>query len=759
MQKSFFSKLLGLMILGVAMMPSSKVFAFGFPTLDIEAVCNGIDAQLNQIQSKLTMIQETMSIDNIKQVLGDKFAGLAKLKDVQKIKAKLEEKKKRLEERKKRLEALKKKYEEAKKWINEKKEKVEETVEHGKKVYNQGKEIYDQAYKEGKKLYEEGKQIYDKGKDVYDKGKEYYEQGKQLYAEGQQILASEKQTADKDQLLYNESQQANAAGQSSYGDGKQIYDTGKSVYDNGKEVYQSSSKIIEVATKTDWNNPKSVMENIAIMQQETVHLGNNLSGMEKDLNTLDTKFLNTISGDTVETTEKTTMFSNEQKTYFDSDGKILKKDEIQTNQTLRRPFAAEQENQSVLKNTTNKDTKNQILSDKKSDTKSNIKSKIGTDTKMITPSILNSKTPSAFKKTSENTLNLDVFAAHYVSMGHAAAVGESFKTGTDEDGNFYFADGLANWCQINYDDRISEDTFEKCFNTICGELNAEVEEDRNEAKKKYQNVLAETIPSIFNKANAIKNKAGSSTVDGDMDDLKLKAGDSTRANIAIEIENASIDLDAARDQLQLALGDLELSILNDKYMSYCEDQKNAEAAESSWTPDGPSGTDDNGLFYFSDELASWCDLDISKGVKAEDVELCICTICEDINDPEEAQRQHNLRRYAKVRGETLAGTYVNLIRFKKEVASFEIDDRVDEIKNNSNDNQQAQMSGLAEMVAQENRFLQYQNLVTDAKAALTVVFDTIPFYCEAGPVGWEKLPEKDGKTAKERCQKYVRKLK
>ena len=653
MQKSFFSKLLGLMILGALVMPSSKVFAMGFPTLDIEAVCNGIDAQLNQIQSKLTMIQETMSIDNIKQILGDKFAALAKLKDVQKIKAKLEETKKRLEERKKRLEALKKKYDEAKKWIEEKKEKVEATIEHGKQVYNQGKQIYDQ--------------------------------------------------------------------------GKEIYDTGKKVYDQGKQVYEKSTNIINTAMNTDWSDPQAVMASAAEMQKQTTSLGKDLSGMEKGLNTLGGQVSDMDVKDSAGNLLKGT------KNTFDAVGNVFKKD---------------QKGDSSNKTSEKTDTKNK---DENKPSVVNEKPQINNKT--------NSKTPSAFKKTSENTLNLDVFAAHYVSMGHAAAVGESFKTGTDENGNFYFADGLANWCQINYDDRISEDTFEKCFNTICGELNAEVEEDRNEAKKKYQNVLAETVPSIFNKANAIKNKAGSSTVDGDMDDLKLKAGDSTRANVAIEIENASIDLDAARDQLQLALGDLELSILNDKFMSYCEDQKNAEATESSWTPDGPSGTDDNGLFYFSDELASWCDLNIKEEVKAEDIQLCICTICEDINDPEEVQRQHNLKRYAKVRGETLAGTYVNLIRFKKEVASFEIDDRVDEIKNNSNDNQQAQLSGLAEMVAQENRFLQYQNLVTDAKAALTVVFDTIPLYCEVGPVGWEKLPEKDGKTAKERCQKYVRKLK
>ncbi len=670
------------MVLGMVMFPSNKVFAVGFPTLDIEAVCNAIEAQLNQIQSKLSVIQETMSIDNIKQVLGDKFAALAKLKDVQKIKAKLEEMKTRLEERKKRLEALKKRYEEAKKWVEEKKERVEAVIDKGKDVYNEGKKVYDQ--------------------------------------------------------------------------GKEIYDTGKAVYEKGQEVYNTSTKIINTALSTDWSNPQSVMQSAAAMQKETVNLGGSLSGMEKGLNTLGGQ----VSDVDVIGTQKS--LASGTKDAFGAVGGVFKKnqDGPSSNKTSAQTDS-ENQTQSDENGETEKNIKNQAVSniDKKSDTDPNIKSKVGTDTRMITPSISNSKTPSAFKKTSANTIGSDVFISHYVSMGHAAAIGDSFKTGTDDNGNFYFADGLANWCQINYDDRISEDTFEKCFNQICGELNADVEEDRNEAKKKYESILAETVPSIFNKANSIKNKAGASTVDDDIGDLSNKAGDSTRSKIAIEIENAAIDLDMARDNLQLAIGNLELSILNDKFMSYCEDHKKAESEDSSWEPGGLTGTDDNGLFYFSDELANWCDLDISKGVKAEDVQLCICTICEDINAQEESERQHNLNRYAKVRGETLAGTYVNLIRFKKEVASSEIDDRIEKIKDNANDNEQAQMSGLAEMVAQENRFQQYQNLITDAYAGMTVVFDTIPVYCKAGPVGWEKLSDEDGKTAKERCRKYIRKLK
>lgn len=702
---------------GIVILSSNGVFAQGFPTMDPPAIFEGVEGALNQVQSKLTTVQETLSVDKLKQAIGDKFAALSKLKNIEKMKKKAEELKERIQKRKERLQKLKEKYEkkiaDAKAWVDDKKAKVEGVIEKGKEVYDQGKQIYDQ-----------GKEIYDEGKKMYDQGKELYEQGKQ--------------------------------------------------------IYETSTNIVNTAMNTDWSNPSSIMASAASMQQSTTQLGGNLSNMEKGLNTLGGQVSNMdVGGKLANLATGVENVATGTKGTFQAVGQVFTKGgaqgqglQVQTGdqgngQGVSIPSMFTGGNQGVaqgasvpLTSSGSAQENGKGISVPSLDTKENF----GNLPQQVAPKSnqtpnINSKTPTGFKKTSENTIKTNVFVSRYISMGHAAAESGSFKTGTDDDGNFYFSDGLANWCGINYDDTIDEDTFEKCFNTICAALNSDVEEDREEARTKFENVLSETFPNVFNKANSIKNKAGSSTNSEDMEDLTAKAGDSARAQIAIEAENAGINVDAARDQLQLAIGNLELSILNDKFLNYCEDFKKAEAEDSSWELGGLSGTDDDGNFYFSDELANWCDLDITKGIKTEDFNLCICTICEDINAAEESERQHNLNRYAKVRGETLAGTYVNLIRYKKNAASFEVNDRVDEVKDNSNDNEQAQMSGLAEIVAQENRFLQYQNLVTDAYGALTVVFDTIPLYCEAGPVGWEKLPEKDGKTSKDRCKKFVRKIK
>ena len=113
----------------------SPAHAIGFPTLDITEVLNTIQSVISQAQAQISTVQETLSIANIQQAIGDKVGGL---KAFQTAKKWAEEQKEKLEKQAKRLQRLnelKKKYEqEARQAISDVKEK-----------YDQAKGVVDSA--------------------------------------------------------------------------------------------------------------------------------------------------------------------------------------------------------------------------------------------------------------------------------------------------------------------------------------------------------------------------------------------------------------------------------------------------------------------------------------------------------------------------------------------------------------------------------------------------------------------------------------
>ncbi len=113
----------------------SPAHAVGFPTLDIAEVVNTIQAVISQAQAQISTVQETLSIANIQQAIGDKVGGLKAFQTAKKWADEQKEKVQKQAKRLQRLNELKKKYEqEAKQAVSDVKEK-----------YDQAKGVVDSA--------------------------------------------------------------------------------------------------------------------------------------------------------------------------------------------------------------------------------------------------------------------------------------------------------------------------------------------------------------------------------------------------------------------------------------------------------------------------------------------------------------------------------------------------------------------------------------------------------------------------------------
>lgn len=172
--------------------------------------------------------------------------------------------------------------------------------------------------------------------------------------------------------------------------------------------------------------------------------------------------------------------------------------------------------------------------------------------------------PQAFKTSYEN----------YAPMSYAAMT-SSFKTGTDNDGNYYFPDELALWCGINYDDDIDDEKILECFQSICRDLNAKDEQEAKENKDRFGVLVGQALSHNFSAAVSIKDKAASSKVVDDVQDTLKKSGDDMRTQVSGNGEVSSANVSMSKDELLLEAGKLEIMTI-EALETYCRYYKEIE---------------------------------------------------------------------------------------------------------------------------------------------------------------------------------------
>ena len=81
-----------------------------------------------------------------------------------------------------------------------------------------------------------------------------------------------------------------------------------------------------------------------------------------------------------------------------------------------------------------------------------------------------------------------------------------FTTGTDNDGNVYFPQRMAEWCNLNFDSDISTETMKQCLGTIANDYYSPVAETAYEARIRFRKMKMESVAHAFITALEAKQK-------------------------------------------------------------------------------------------------------------------------------------------------------------------------------------------------------------------------------------------------------------
>ena len=158
MKQAISIKLLGAALL-LALSPVNSAHAF-FPTFDTTEIVNTISTYTTQVQNVSSSVQSALSVDKIKQAMGDAVGSISKFTDLKEKKEKLQKKLEKQRRRLERLAELRQKWEDAKSQIQDVADAVED-------AYDETKDAVEDAYDAGKDLYDEGKDMYDDAADLY----------------------------------------------------------------------------------------------------------------------------------------------------------------------------------------------------------------------------------------------------------------------------------------------------------------------------------------------------------------------------------------------------------------------------------------------------------------------------------------------------------------------------------------------------------------------------------------------------------------
>ncbi len=425
-----------------ALLGTSPAHATGFPTFDIAEVFNTIQSVISQAQAQISTVQETLSIANIQQAIGDKLGGLRKFQRLEKIKEEFEAKQEKIQKRLQRLEKLKKEYE----------QRVKDTVADVKDKYDDAKNFVDGV------------------KDQVDNTKSQIENTVQ---------------GVKDQV------------------------------DNTKSQIENTVQGVKDQVNNTVNNVKNEVDNA-----------------KNQVNNITNQVESTVEG------IKDAVDGNKSAQGSSSDG--VKDDFSVDSAADLWGDGAQQSAPAALEKQNIKPTQE----------KGNMTQEKAEDF------------PQAFKTSYEN----------YTPMGYADM---GVKTGTDKEGNYFFPDELAWWCNINYDDKIDEEKALECFHKICDDLNAKDATEAKKNKDRFGILLGQSLAHNFAAAVSIKDKAASSKVVDDVHDTLGKSGDDLRTQVSGNGEVTDAQLLMTKDTLLIEAGKQEVTIIEaiETYCRYYEEVK------------------------------------------------------------------------------------------------------------------------------------------------------------------------------------------
>ena len=153
-----------------------------------------------------------------------------------------------------------------------------------------------------------------------------------------------------------------------------------------------------------------------------------------------------------------------------------------------------------------------------------------------------------------------------MKAGFAAA---SFKTGTDDDGNFYFPDAFAQWVGINFDDKVEDETLWAGINTICAQLHSPDNHKTEDFSRTYDyEIIGQMRANAQAHSTVGANEAESGKTLEDVAKTINVAGNQTNIQLSGIGEIGVEEIHQKRMEI-VRLSDEIMAIFFDRVKSYC----------------------------------------------------------------------------------------------------------------------------------------------------------------------------------------------
>ena len=705
MRKHLLTLLSGMLL--SAFVRVSPAYAFGWPTFDLGEVFNTIQSTISQVQTQIATTMETYSIANIQQAIGDKLGGLQKIKDV---KAKLEKAKEKAEQVKKRAEKvleLKKKYEEAAKnainqvqdaystaqgYVNDVKNQVENvkgqvegTINNVKgqveNVKNQIENVKGQV--EGTINNVKGQvenvknQIENVKGQVENTINDVNNRVNDLFGSPEDNFDFENNSADTGSTGlsqtnsgagFNQTSSNTNFNQTSYNTGAQtgnvagVVSSGSFDEDMWGGVHEQTlggasepatengflsktSRTVEDVADIEWGDGTKVEdEEVVVEVKKEIKLKS-----EENLPKLE------ISGEPAEEIKLI-----EVKT----DGINKKGDVINSKKDL-------------INSKINLINERDISVSPKDADKLELKE---------VPDIKGRTEVKAFKKVS---FYQDFKTSH-------AAQTAGMKTGTDDEGNFYFPDAFAQWVGINFDETPDEQKLWDGIEKICADLKSSENYQTQEFDRRFDyDIVGQMRANAQAHSIVGANESESGKTVDDLSNMIDAAGGTTMTQISGMGEISAAQIRQNRQEI-VRLSDDVLSRVFDEIRSYCfywpETEEEVVPASGFKT-----GTDNEGNFYFPQRMAEWCSLNFDDDITEQVMEECFEKIASEYYAAEDDVARQARTRFRKMKMEAVINAFINAHNAKKRFANDKEEDAVEQINTDDADSERTMTSGNAEI--------------------------------------------------------------
>lgn len=145
--------------------------------------------------------------------------------------------------------------------------------------------------------------------------------------------------------------------------------------------------------------------------------------------------------------------------------------------------------------------------------------------------------------------------------------------------------------------------------------------------------------------------------------------------------------------------------------------------------DFSTGTDDNGLYRFPQEMAEWCGLNFDKEPNFGVIGECFAKICSDCYASDATEAAAARKRLQKVRKEAWINAFILSVELKQKYANLKIEEKGEELQENGEDSVRTQNAGNAEI---EKFLLNQQRDLIRLKAAMIELntFSSLIGHCQ-----------------------------